>query len=344
MIKMLSRCITLGLCTAIFILPIQVYAAGIHLRAMTRVMQDSKKVKHDLYETFKKGMEGDANARKAAYEAGKEYLQKFPDEKDPHIKEIKDWIAIYEANTLPLEVLVSVYKEKKYAEAFQVGKQALLTDPDNIRILTALGYAGMQAAAAGNTEFIADATIHAKKAIQLIESGKTPTDWKPFAGKDETLGWLNYSLGVMILKTAPNDAIAYLVKAAQYEGAPKKNPVVYHYLAGLYSQDFEKERSEFKVKYEGKPETPESKAALEKVSARVDLIIDAYARAIAYANASPQYQQMFQQQEAEWTTKLTELYKSRHNNSDAGLKEFIADIRTKPLPGGGTLLVPSTMP
>lgn len=335
MSKFVSGFITLGLVIAVIYLPCDVYGYAIHVGTAPLAMQDSKKIKHDLYETFEKNRAGDAIALKTAYEAGKEYLQKFPDEKDPHVKEIREWIALYG--------LAKVYKEKKYDEAFEAGKYVLSSDAENIRILTALGYAGMQSAAAGNGEFIADATVHAKKAIQLIESGKTPVDWKPFAGKDETLGWLNYSIGVMVLK-APGDASGFLVKAAQYEGAPKNNPVLYYYLASSYSQTFEKERSDYKAKYEGKEETPESKAALEKVGATVDLIIDAYARAIAYVNVNPQYQQGFQLQQTEWTTKLTELYKSRHNSSDAGLKEMIADIRTKPLPGRGLRLTTSSLP
>jgi hypothetical protein len=300
------------------------------------VTQDSKKIKNDLYNTFEKGTSGDTNARKAAYDAGKEYLQKFPDEKDPHVKVIKDWIVLY--------ALAKVYKEKAYDEAFDAGKYVLTTDPDNVRILTALGYAGMQAAASGNTIFASDAIVHAKKAIQLIDGGKVAADWKPFTGKDETLGWLNYVLGVLVLRDAPHDAIRFLVNAAQYEGAPKKNPVVYYYLASLYSSDFEKQRSEFKTSYGGKQETPESKAALARISTQIDLIIDAYARAIAYTKANPQYQQMFQQQEAGWTKSLTELYKSRHDNSDKGLKELIAEITTKPLPGQPLKLSTSTLP
>lgn len=301
--------------------------------------QDSKKV---LYDTFSKGMAGDAAARKSAYEAGKEYLQKYPDEKDPRTKEIKEWITLYEADMSGGQVLNYIYRDKKYAEAFQLGKQVLLTDPENIRILTALGYAGMPAAATGGNDLTPDAIAYAKKAMQLIESGKAPSDWKPFAGRDETLAWLNYSLGVMVLRTMPNDAITYLGKAAQFEGAPKQDPRVYFYLANLYGQDIDKQRSDYKANFEGKTETAESKAALAKIGTVVDLIIDSYARAIAYTNVSPQLKQMFQQQEVDWTNKLTEFYKFRHDGSDAGLSEFIANIRSKPLPGqqGSTTLSP----
>jgi len=41
-----------------------------------------------------------------------------------------------------------------------------------------------------------------------------------------------------------------------------------------------------------------------------------------------------QQQTAkgQWMTRLTDLYKFRHENSAAGLNEFIAGVLAKPLP------------
>lgn len=336
--------INLALLIAIFFLPAQAHTISTQALSIASALQDSRKSQDELFATFKKGMTGDANARKASNEAGKEFVQKDPEGKDPRTKEIKDWMATYATDMQGVEVLNNVYKAKKYAEAFQIGKQVLVTDPENLKILTALGYAGMPAAAGGDSSLTTDAIGYAKKAIQLIESGKAPIDWKPFAGKDETLGWLNYSLGVMVLRTAPSDAIRYLGKAAQFEGAPKKDPVVYYYLAVLYGQDFEKKRTEYKTTYEGKPETPESKAALEKVSSVVDLIMDAYARAISYTDANPQLKQTYQQQEIEWMKQLTELYKSRNKGSDAGLKEMIATIQLKPLPGQETSLAPLKLP
>lgn len=342
--KMVIFRINLALSLTLLVLAGQALASPTHSEFFMPGIQDSKKSLDELYATFKKGMNGDAAARKASNDAGAEFVRKDPDGKDSRSKEIKDWMEIYAADMHGVEVLVDVYKAKKYADAFQIGKQVLETDPENIKVLTALGYAGMPAAAAGDSSNTEEAIAHAKKAIQLIEGGKVPNDWKPFSGKDETLGWLNYSLGAMVLRTAPKDAIKYLGKAAQYDGAPKKDPVVYFYLAVLYGQDFETQRAQYKTEYEGKPETPESKVALEKVSSIVDLIMDAYARAISYTDATPQTKQAYQKQEIEWMAKLTELYKSRHNGSDAGLKEMIATVQMKPLPGQDTSLAPLTLP
>ena len=82
------------------------------------------------------------------------------------------------------------------------------------------------------------------------------------------------------------------------------------------------------AKFANKPETPESKAALEKLNVVMDRIIDAYARAIAAAGTDPKTQQ----NRTDWTAKLSTYYKFRHEGSDAGMNEFIAAALQKPLP------------
>ncbi len=327
--KKLSSCIALSIFAALLLSPSRAQCAVAHALRPGAVAQESKS---ELYEKFHKNAAGDINAQRIAYEAGKEYLKKYPNDTDGKAKEVKDWVARFEAQ-LPVEVQVKVFREKNYPAAFELGKQLLLKDPDNLKILTALGYAGMPASASGNSDFIADSMTYAKKAIQLLEAGKAPADWKPFSGKDETLSWLNYSLGLMAYRTMPADAAAYLSKAVQYEAPPKKDPLLYFYLGTLYSQEYQKQSDSYTAKYGGKQETPESKAEFEKVNALLDPAIDAYARAVAWVDADPMNQQKFQQQKAEWMAKLTDRYKFRHNNSDAGLKEMIDTIRTKPMPG-----------
>lgn len=336
--KKLLSCVALSLFAVVLLLPAQGAAARV-LKARAVVVQEGK---NELYEKFHKNIAGDINMQRIAYAAGKEYLEKYPKDTDAKAKEIRDWIAKFEAQ-LPVEVQIKVYKEQNYAGAFELGKQVLTSDPDNLVILTALGYAGMQASSSGNTDFIGDATTYAQKAIQLLEAGKVPANWKPFANKDDTLGWLNYSLGMMSYRSAPSQAITYLTKAAQYEGAPKRNPVLYFYLATLYNDEYKKQSENYTAKYGGKQETPESKAEFEKTNALLDPVIDAFARAVAYVDADPQSQARFQQQRADWMNKLTERYKFRHNNSDAGLKELIDTVRTRPLPGQQGL-TPMSMP
>ncbi|HET9478292.1 MAG TPA: hypothetical protein VFO72_03040 [Pyrinomonadaceae bacterium] len=86
--------------------------------------------------------------------------------------------------------------------------------------------------------------------------------------------------------------------------------------------------ADYQTKFANKPETPESKAALEKLNVLMDRIIDAYARAIAIAGTDPKTEQS----RKEWLGQLTNYYKFRKGGSDAGLTEFIASSVQKPLP------------
>jgi hypothetical protein len=329
--KLISR-LTLSLMAATLLLSVPAQGAATH--ALMNAQDNSKdaKAKTELFEKFRANSTGDLNKQKSAYEAGKEYLQKYPSETDPNNKQIKEWIALYESELRGVDVLNKVYKDSKYTEALQLGKPILAVDPNNIKVLTALGYAGLYTAAAGatdNTEPIG----YAKKAVQLIEAGGAPTDWKPFKSKDETLGWLNYALGLMTARTAPAEAIGYFTKAAMFEGAPKNDPSVYYYLAALHEQEYQDMSDNYAKTYAGKAETNDSRAAMEKILSKMDLIVDAYARAIAYMDATPENTKRFEGQRAGWMEKLTTYYKFRNNKSDAGLKEMISGIRTKPLPG-----------
>jgi hypothetical protein len=60
----------------------------------------------------------------------------------------------------------------------------------------------------------------------------------------------------------------------------------------------------------------------------LDKIIDAYARAVALAGSDPAHQSAKTQS----MTQLTNFYKFRHENSDAGLTDYIAKVLSTPLP------------
>src|SRR5262245_1647840 len=182
---------------------------------------------------------------------------------------------------------------------------------------------------AAATTFSKEAVGHAKSAIQLIESGKAPSDWAPFKGKDDTLAYLYYTVASLNLKTTPEEAIDPLLKAASFETDLKKTPSTYYFLAYAYeSGPYKTLSTAYQKNYADKPETPESKAALEKLNVVIDRIIDAYARAINVAGTDPKNAQS----RAGWMTSLTNFYKFRHGGSDAGLNEMIASALSKPLP------------
>jgi tetratricopeptide (TPR) repeat protein len=264
----------------------------------------------------------------AAYQAAKDYLQKYQKDKDQYTDYLTKWVMFYEREDRKRQ-LPGLINEKKFDEAYRTGARILTDEPDYLRAQIDLGYAGYLAASAKNETYNTDALSYARKAIQAIESGKTPTEWAPFKGKDDTLAYLHYAVGFLTLKTNPTEAIDSLLKAARYESDIKKTPSTYYFLAVAYeSGPYKTMSTAYQTNYANKPETPESKAALEKLNVVMDRIIDAYARAIAAAGTDPKTEQS----RKEWMTQLSNYYKFRHDGSDAGINEFIAAALQKPLP------------
>ena len=264
----------------------------------------------------------------AAYQAARDYLQKYQKDKDQYTDYLQKWVAAYERDDRKRQ-LGGLINEKKFAEAYKVGERILADEPDYLRAQIDLGYAGYLAASSKDESHNSEALTYARKAIQAIESGKTPIEWAPFKGKDDTLAYLNYAVGFLMLKNSPEQAIDSLVKAASYESDIRRTPSTYYFLAVAYeSGPYKTMSTAYQNTYANKPETPESKAALEKLNVVMDRIVDAYARAIQTAGTDPKTEAS----RREWLGQLTNYYKFRHGGSDAGITEFIAASMQKPLP------------
>jgi hypothetical protein len=264
----------------------------------------------------------------AAYQAARDYLAKYDKDKDEYTRYLSQWVMFYERDQRKQQLPVLI-NEKKFAEAYTTGAKILADEPGYLRAQIDLGYAGYISASDKNEQFVNDALGYARKAIQAIESGKAPTDWAPFKGKDDTLAYLNYAVGFMTLKTAPDQSIDSLLKAAQYDSEIKRTPSTYYFLAAAYeSGPYKALSTAYQAEFANKPETPQSKAALDKLNVVMDRISDAYARAIALAGTDPKTEA----QRRDWTAKLSTYYKFRHNDSEAGMPEFIAASLQKPLP------------
>lgn len=302
-----------------------------------------------VYQRFAENLKKD---QKVSFEAGKEFLQKC--EGDTSLAEnvayVKKFVAKYEKATRNVDFWKAL-EAKNYAEAFRLGKAITADEPDNLPIHIALGWSGYQATTENNNNFTADAAVSAKKALQLIESGKVPMgfdaqgkeieSWAPFKAKADAVGGLNYALGFFSVKDKKHEeALTHFKTAAQQEGSfTKLEPSTYSNIAFVYTQDYTRLGDEYKKNFEGKDKTPESEAALARIDQVVDLMIDAYARAIAYNDQSKTPNA---QGKAEWTKTLTEIYKYRKGGSETGLPEYIKGVTAAPLPTLGPAPVAAT--
>jgi len=290
------------------------------------------------YTEFRATFKTDQNR---AYDLAQKYLA-CPSEagEEPIRNYLKNtFVAVIDKARRTPRVSELVYDKKDYAKAFELGRQVLADEPDNVRVLMDLAYAGYLAASSRVDTFNTDSLLYAKKAIQLLQAGSVPDTWAPYTNKDEALSYLNNTVGVLTLPKNAAEALPYFLKAGQLEGKLKKQAITYVYIAEAYqSGPYDKLSADYKARFEGKDESPESKLALENVNQVIDRMIDAYARAVALAGNEA----ATQASKKAWMDALTTWYKYRHNQSDVGLTDLIASVMTRPLPPPPTPL--TTLP
>jgi hypothetical protein len=265
--------------------------------------------------TYQKWYDNRKDHQDVAYAAAKDYLSTCTAD-DQYSAALKKFVKLMDdatASSSLTKQFDDAYKAKAYADQIRVGKQILVTDPENTTVYIVMGMAGLS-----EPSVLSESAQYAKKAIEMIEAGKPAAPYT----RDQALAYLNWEMAKASLKTAPADAIPFLLKAAKFASDLNKNPLLYLDLATAYNDGPRATLSkEYQAKYT--VESPESKLALANINQFIDRQIDAMARAAALAgNAADKKAVM---------DALTELYKDRNNKTD-GLNELVAGILQKPLP------------
>jgi len=322
-----------GICTTVAILALPV-AARTLIAQPDNAFQDActQETKDALYQSFLKNRQGD---QAKAYDDAKKYLACPPgaevtEAQQKIIDYLKNFVSKYDAAMKKVNYRVKIYNDpRNYPEGYAMGKEILATEPENLQVLVDLGANAYLLPPLKNPPLTAEGLGYAQKALQLIDSGKTLDDWKPLASKDEAVAYLNYSIGTLTLEKDPSAALKNLLKAAQFETILKKSPYTYAYIAGAYETGpYAKLSDEYKSKFSGKDETPESKLMLANINQLVDRMIDAYARAVALAGTDSK----FATAKTGWNESLTQYYKFRNSDKTDGLDQMVATVLSKPLP------------
>jgi len=275
------------------------------------------------YKTFFDNYKGETPAQnqKVAYDAAKKYLGACPE--DPADKQaafMKRFVDKFDKNKVlgdAAKACDEAVKNKKYADEMKYCKDVLTNDPDNADINTLLGVVGLAEATLLN-----DSANYARKAIQLIDSGKPVKVYT----HDQALAYLNWTIAKSKLASAPADALTDLLKVAKLETEVKKSPGIYLDLAAAYEAG---PRAKYSNEYTAslnpdKTETAQSKVILENLNRVIDNQIDAMARAAA--TAPPEGK-------AGIIAELSKLYKYRNKDAtDAKVTELVASVLSKPIP------------
>src|SRR5262249_10198393 len=285
--------------------------------ALAQKQECTDENKAKWYQTFLDNRKGD---QKVAYDAAKLYLDNCP--ADPNDKQAEymreKFVKPYEAmmnNAGVAKQFEDAVKNKNYPDQIKYGKQILTRDPDNSGVNIIMALTAMY-----DANLLPDAAEAAKKAISLIEVGKP---YAPVATKDQALGYLNWVVAKSLAKSDPNSAITHFIKAARFEGDPKKNPQLYNELAAAYGEGPVAKLAEDYKKFIGQPESTESKLVKANLNQAIDRQIDAFARAAAYSTNAADKNAIME--------VLTGLYKDRNNNTD-GLNDLVAHVIEKPVP------------
>jgi hypothetical protein len=279
----------------------------------------------------------DAAAQKEAYGVGKDYLAKYASCTDTYSKAVQKFVTQYDEAVRKLDFPKYLYGTdaagtgRDLGKAFELGKEMLAANPNDVGLLINLGYAGYtaQSSKPSVTTYSADSLNYARKAIQMIEAGQSPTSWTPFKTKEESLAYLNFAIGEYMIKSEPAGAVPFYLKALAMDTPVKTTAGAYARLAAAYQVgQYDPLQKEFTAKFGGKPETDESKFALNNLNQVMDRVIDAYARAVNLAGSDAK----LAEDKKVWLETLTGFYKFRNNDSTTGLDAFIASATSKPLP------------
>lgn len=336
------RLLALAALAAVFTLPAYAQDAAATPAAAAGPCTEAD-AKAAVYKRFTDNFKGSPDQQKSAYEAGKEYLSKYgtcPDATDKQIATyVQNWVGKYEKAVVEFNCTKAANDNP--AEAFSACRPLVTANPDNVKWRLVLVGAGIKAYSNKNNSFNAQAAAEARTALSLIEQGKTADAWAPFASQQDAPAGLRYYLAAWSLDSNPDEAATHLLKVAQSSSIFAREPATFQLLgAAYYNGELKKLADEYKSKYEGKEETPESAALFNRINAVLDRVIDAYARAIALASANPKYAATVTQ----LRPVLTTLYKQRHEGQETGLNELIASVLTKPLPVPGQEPTPAATP
>jgi hypothetical protein len=262
-----------------------------------------------------------------AYPTAKDYLRRWGGDNSAETKEVQKWVLQYE-RAMHQDALYAAYNSKDYARTFTLARPMVKADPEYFLALALMTEAGYDNSTAGNHNLDTETAEYARQAITLLEAGKV-SKADPFKSMEVARGFLNYALGSLVIDDKPVEAADAFRKAVKSAESPyHRDPIAYHRLGiAIYKGELTQLSGEYNQKFGGKQASPEQTQMLNRILKLAEQAIDAYARAVALSDKPEQ-----QDARGKILAQLTGLYKSFHNNSDAGLSDLIAGVLSKPMP------------
>lgn len=273
-----------------------------------QTQSDRQKEKTALYDRFLEARRNGVTSD--AYKLAKEYLEKFTNDGDVEIVTyLKAYVARFEPDVR--DEFTYAFLRQEYKKVFSIGKEILKDEPDNLRALLFVSYAGFKLVAVSHDSSYKPETInYAKRALNVINADTKLTIHQFFKNRVGALAWMNFIVGYLIYKDEPLEAIRYIYESVQDEPSLKEINTPYGVLGRVYISEYKKAEND-------------SAISPNKKNAFLECAIDAFARAHVYS-VDPHLNSM-------WLEELTYVYKKRYGNNATGLSDYIKQIKNKPM-------------
>ncbi|HEY7543976.1 MAG TPA: hypothetical protein VID27_03795 [Blastocatellia bacterium] len=213
--------------------------------------------------------------------------------------------------------LIEAYiKAQRVDDAFTAATKLLEKNPNDVSTLLRMAILSTEQIKVGNTKYIQTGQQYAAKAVGLIEDDKKPEtlsaeQWSEY--KTRWLPHLYYLLGfTSYYSNNKPGAVEHLEKAVTLKS---EDPMTYVLLGVIMNEEYETLAKKFQSMSGG----PLKEETLKQAQAKMDEVIDQFARAVALSEGQDVYKKLYDQ----ILPSLENYYKYRHNNSTTGLRELI---------------------
>ncbi len=284
-------------------------AALVFLAATPATAQEVVQNEGSAYRAWHDATQAGDNAKAMA--AAKAYLANYPD--GQYAGFLTKWLG-----TAKMAALDAAIKERRAADTIAAGREILKDDPENVNVLYALA---LYTPPSDGAEF-------AKKAIALVEAGKTMSGVKNF-DKNDTLGRLTQVLAADAHKNGNNEeAIKLYEKSTALAPndplvAAKNLYAIYTLRTTNYGEAAKAWNAIPDADKTGAEPKPEVKEALDRINQESDALVDAAAAFVAYAEAKD----VAAGAREKVNQTLEAVYKSRHPEDEAldGLHKLLEE-------------------
>ena len=216
----------------------------------------------------------------------------------------------------------SYFKENRPDDGFRVASAYLGKNPTDIALLTQVALEGVEQAKKKEAKFAQQSLQYGNKAIELIESGKKPETFDDAKWGEYQSRWLPVlyqSLGLLSMMVGnKTDARTKLEKAVSLN---PKDPFSFVLVGSMLNDDYQQLAEQHKAASAG----PLKDTILKQAHAKLDEVIEVFARAVGLSEGNAGYQHLHDQ----ILQDLQAYYKYRHGGSNEGLQQLIDKYKTK---------------